>query len=600
MAIGDMISRVYSDFRGIDLLNPSNSVDLKRSPDCLNVWKSYDKTEANIIETREGLKKLIKLEGGIIHSMYIYSRDTALVHIGNKLIKWKGFPTENLSVDTLHTGMSENNAVFFYYQEFVYIIDGKNYLRFDGENLIDVMEVAYIPTTSVSRTPSGGGDMLEDVNVLQPKRINEFVGDGTSKDYYLDATSIDSVDKVIVNDIEVTDYTTELSIGKITFTTAPSKPTGVDVGKSNVRIEFTKKVLDYEKRILECRTIAIFDNRVFFSGNPNFANAVFHCSLNNPAYISDLDYYECGSQRNPVKQLIVGNNVLWVLKQENENKDTLFYLTPQTDVEYGRIYPSNQGNVSIGCYSKGVNFQDTIVFLSKRGLELVNGNIEYEQSIEHASSLVDSKMTTMSNYEFATLVEYKGYLMVIIDNLIFLADSRQRFKGTNGTEYEWYLWEMPITITTARKYGESLYLTDTEGNVYELSGTNDDGKPIVSYWTTPRDTFGYMNHLKKTNKRGAILKIKNIPNGRIKLSVETNKKPTERIIKEASSSGFDFENLDFENLSFETGENSYVVFKCKEKKFIDISFKVFSDELDKPFGLIGITLEAFLGGYVKR
>ena len=26
--------------------------------------------------------------------MYIYSRDTALVHIGNKLIKWIGFPSE--------------------------------------------------------------------------------------------------------------------------------------------------------------------------------------------------------------------------------------------------------------------------------------------------------------------------------------------------------------------------------------------------------------------------------------------------------------------------------------------------------------------------
>ena len=71
-------------------------------------------------------------------------------------------------------------------------------------------------------------------------------------------------------------------------------------------------------------------------------------------------------------------------------------------------------------------------------------------------------------------------------------------------------------------------------------------------------------------------------------------------IKEASTNGFDFTTLDFENFSFETGENSYVVFRIKEKKIIDISIRVFSDELDKPFGLINLVLEAFLGGYVKR
>lgn len=52
MAIGDLMSRVYGNFRGIDLLNPANSVDLSRSPDCKNVWKSYNTTESNIIQTR--------------------------------------------------------------------------------------------------------------------------------------------------------------------------------------------------------------------------------------------------------------------------------------------------------------------------------------------------------------------------------------------------------------------------------------------------------------------------------------------------------------------------------------------------------------------
>lgn len=532
--------------------------------------------------------------------MYIYSRDTALVHIGNKLLKWVGFPSEIISIETLHSNMNTREAVFFYFNEYVYILDGNNYLRFDGEELINVIDIAYIPTTTISRAPSGGGEILDDVNLLQPKRKNEFVGDGTSKDYYLDATGITSVDKVTINGTAVTDYTVDVLLGKVTFATAPSKPTGVKTGKSNVIIEFSKPIEDYAERILNCTTSTVFDNRVFFSGNPDFANAVFHCSLNNPAYISDLDYYECGSQRNPIKSIVVGNNVLWVLKAENENKDTIFYLTPNTDVEYGRIYPTNQGNVSVGCYVKGINFQDKIVFLSRAGLEGIDGNIEYEQSVAHKSSLIDSRLINMSNYGFANITEFKGYLFVAIDNAIYLADSRQQFKGNNGTEYEWYYWELPVNISTLRKYEEELYFADNQGNVYVFDGTNDNGEAIVSYWTTPRDAWGYINHLKKTNKRGAILKVKNIPNGKVKISAETNKRPEEKILKEASSSGFNFETLDFENLSFETGENSYIVYRIKEKKFIDISLKVFSDELDKPFGLINISLEAFLGGYVKR
>ena len=593
-----LISRTYAELRGIDLLNPANSVDLRRSPDLKNVWKSYSTTESNIIQTRPGYRKLINLGSEKIFNIYAYSSDTALVHIGNKLLKWVGFPSDDISHEVIFENMNQQESIFFWFNDYVYILDGINYLRFDGTNIVDVRTIAYIPTTTVSRAPSGGGDKIDDVNLLQPQRINEFVGDGTSKDYYLDSTNVDSVQEVKVNDEIVTDYTVNLVLGKITFTTAPGKP--VNAGESNVKIRFSKQIADYAERILNCTIATSFDNRVFFGGNEDFANAVFHCSLDNPAYISDLDYYECGSQKNPIKDLVVGNDVLWVLKQENENKDTIFYLEKQMDVTYGKIYPTNQGNISVGCNSKAYNFKDSIVFLSREGLEGINGNIEYEQSVEHRSSMIDSKMINMSNYDFARMTEYKGYLMIFVDNTIFLADSRQLFKGSNGTEYEWYLWELPVNVSVLMKYKNDLYFADTKGNIYVFGGTNDDGEAIVSYWTTPRDSFGSINHLKRTNKRGGILKVKNIPNSKVKVAVKTNKTTEYELIKEASSNGFDFSNIDFSNFSFETGENSYAVFKCKEKKFIDISLKIYSDEIDKPFGLINVVLEAFMGGYVKR
>ena len=446
--------------------------------------------------------------------------------------------------------------------------------------------------------------MYQDVNLLQPKRRNSFLADGTSTAYQLDAVKIDSVDEVKVNGTVMQQgYTVNITTGTVTFSTAPTAPV---LPQDNVIITFTKtkneegEDLNYPERIKHCTIMKVFDNRVFFSGNPEFPNAVFHSSLNNPYYVSDLDYYECGTMENPIKSMAIGNNTIWVFKKDSQTKDTIFYMTPNLDTEYGKVYPTSQGNVAIGCNSKAINYKDNILYFSKNGLEGISGNVNYEQSVTHKSSLIDPKLTNASNYQFLKLAEYNGYLVVAIDDMLFLADYRQTFGGTTGTEFEWYYWKLPIQITYLKAYQDDLYFGDSAGKFYKFEGTNDLGTAINSYWTTPRDTFGYMQHLKKINKRGAILKMKNIQNSRLKIAEKTNKAMTWTTVKEVSGNGFNYNNMDYANFTYETGDNTYVVFRVKEKKIIDIALKVYSDELDKPFGLIDINLEAFISGYVKR
>lgn len=597
--IRNIVSRKYTDFRGIDLLNNETEVDPRRSPDCLNVWKSYNLAQSNIIQTRPGLKEIADLGDDSVHSIYVYSTDTAIVHIGEKLIKWVGFPSEIISTTELKSDMLDQESVMFYFSKDIYIMDGKHYLKYNGTTLVNVEDIAFIPTTTISRSPSGGGEMYQDVNLLTPKRKNSFCADGTSTEYVLDATGIDSVDKVYVNDTLVqSGYTVNTTLGKVTFTTAPTAPT--IIGQDNVIIEFSKTVTGYSNRIKKCTIAKVFDNRVFFSGNSDYANAVFHCSLNNPAYVSDLDYYECGTEENPIKALVVGNNVMWVFKRDSQTKDTIFYLSPTLDTDYGRIYPTSQGNVSVGCMSKAVNYKDNILFFSRNGMEGIRGNIDYEQSVSHKSSLIDAKLINMSNYEFLQIAEFNGYLVVAIDDTLFLADYRQTFQGVTGTEFEWYVWRLPIQISYLKEYQDMLYIAGTDGKIYSIEGTNDLNQAIESYWTTPRDAFGYTQHLKKINKRGAILKIKNMQNSRLKIAERTNKRHEWKNVKEVSGNGFDFTHVDFANFSFATGDNTYIVFRVKEKKIIDLSLKVYSDIKDKPFGLIDINVEAFISGYVKR
>lgn len=594
--IGALITRVYQNFRGVDFLNDASVVDLRRSPDAVNIWKSYANTLGNYIETRPGYKKLVNLGEDKINGIYIYKTNVAIVHIGTKLIEWVGFPAEIVSRRELHTNMNDSTSEMFRFQDAIYILDGKNYLSYDGE-IHNVKDSAFIPTTTIQRSPSGGGEPYQDTNLIQPKRKNEFVADGTSKDYYLDATNIDTVNKVWVNGAETTGYTVNTAKGLVTFNTAPSKP--AVTGQGNVIIEFTKSVEDYDLRILNCTIAKVFDNRIFFSGNPDFRNAVFHCSLNDPSYISDVDYYECGSQDNMINALVIGNNLLWVLKQSNQNRDTIFYLEPTNDSEHGRIYPVKQGNVSIGCYSKATNYQDTIVFLSESGLEGIIANIELEQSVNHRSSNIDVRMINLSNYKFASMCEYNGYIVIAIDNHVYLGDNRQIYATERGTEYEWYYWNLANEVSILKEYNNHLYFGDKKGNIYIFEGTNDDGKIIESYWITPMDPFGAFNHLKTMNKRGNVIKVKNTPNGRAKIAVRTNKEEW-KLLKEFSISGFTYGSMDYGNFTYATGDNSFIAFKIKEKKFITSQIKIYCDELDKPFGLINETISAFIGGYVKR
>lgn len=606
MATG--IKRTYADFAGVDFFDEPSLIDIRRSPDALNVWKNYKDNQGTCIETRPGYRKIAQIGNENINGIYIFSLTKAIVHSGTSLYEWTNFPSEPDSTHLIeiYTTMNNLRSCFNKVKNKLYINDGKNYLVYDGTSLKKVTEEAFIPRTTIGRNAGGigGGETLQDVNILQPKRINSFVGDGTSKEYYLDAQNIDETEVIAnVNDIslvENTDFTVDRANGKVTFNSAPSSPNLS--GEDNVFITFAKTIDGYEDRINKCTKVLLFDNRLFYTGNPDYPNVVFHSELNNPAYISDLNYYEDGSSDSNITGMTVGNNVLWIFKNLDQNNANVFYHEPTLDLEHGEIYPSKQGNVSVGCYADSINFQDDIVYLSRHGLEGVsNEKIESKQVISHRSTMVDVKMTNENNYKNAMMTEYQGYLLILVNGKMYLADSKQKYASLNSFEYEWFYWDISkINPTLLKEYNDNLYIGANDGSIFLLSGTNDNGDAIESYWTTPMDNFGYNNQLKTTNKRGGIAEIKMIPNGLIKIAKKTDKSDEYRFVTKKSLNGFSFNNLDFSNFSFETTNKAYVIYKIKEKKINKLSLKFYSDEKDKPFGIFSSVIEAFVGGYIKK
>jgi hypothetical protein len=111
----------------------------------------------------------------------------------------------------------------------------------------------------------------------------------------------------------------------------------------------------------------------------------------------------------------------------------------------------------------------------------------------------------------------------------------------------------------------------TENGVYTLTDTTGN---VESYWVTPKDRFKYPQHTKTSNKRGCVAEA----TGDITVYAKTEK-------------------TDFELIGTYKGVKDYFVSRIKRKKFKDIQLKFHSDTR---FSLETVTLECFIGGYLKR
>ena len=560
-AIGEKITRLYGSFRGVDFRG--EEINLSRSPDSLNVWKDYKETES--IRTRPGMAKQFDFQFPV-YGIFFYKGQT-LVHCGSDLYRVIGDTSE-----IIRTGLNRTVSDGFVYDDIFYFKDGLHYLQYYEKKGVFYLEdvVGYVPTTTIGKKPQGGGTPYQDVNMLTGRRKNTFVADNESVDYYLDVMNIDNDDIVVyVNDEKVTDFTVDREAGKVTFASAPNTNERT-AGQDNVSIEFSKTRDGYRDVILKCSILQVFDNRVFFSGNPDYPNVVYHCSLDDPTYCSDKDYYREGIDSAQVRGLVASNNALWAFREPSESNTNVFYHIPTLDDDYGKIYPSTHSSVSLGCVGRAINFNDDIVFFSDRGMEGISGDITTEQMAAHRSSMVDRKLISETAYKDMILVEWEGYLLVIIGDKIYLADSRTAFTNENHIEYEWFYWRMEKEITCAKVHSGILYL-GTEDGVYTLT---DNESPIESYWVTPKDKFKYPHHQKTTNKKGCVAEA------------------TGDIMVYAKTEGKDFDLVG----KFE-GVTDYFVGRIKKKKFKDLQLKFYSPTR---FSLETITLEAYIGAYVKR
>ncbi len=589
---GDIVPRMYGSFRGVDFRG--EEVNYTRSPDSLNMWRNYKKLSS--ISTRPVLKKLHSFDE-TIHSVTFYKGKT-MVHSGKTLYSIEDNTTKKIGTTTNEGGIG------FVFNDKFYIVGGGNYIEWDEKNFKDFSVVntltGYIPTTTIAKRSTdatidggksfaeeadpeyakgrkaSGGTRYEDINMLSPFRYNTFCGDGQTTTFELDAGKIEKVEAVTVDGVAKNGgYTVDVDKGTVKFDVAPPAPS--TVGQDNVKILFKKTVPNYFNAIANCTIVRIFDNRIFYSGNPDYPNFFWHCALNDATYISDLDYYKEGQDNGKIRDMVAGNNALWVFREPTDSGADVFYHTPYTDETYGKIYPSSHSNISLGCVGRAVNFNDDIVYFSRRGMEGISGDITTEQMVAHRSSLVDRKLVAEDNYSDMVLAEWQGYLLCFVpigDNAsaVYLADARAMWQNENHYEYEWYYWELPHKVTSAVAYEDKIYCA-TPDSILVLSDTNGMAD-CECYWITPKDKFDTPYKQKTTNKKGCVVEAL----GDFSILAKTDT------------------DTEFDEIGVYSSTD-HIVSRIKKKKFKDIQMKFYSQS---GFSLESVTLEAIVGGYIKK
>lgn len=371
----------------------------------------------------------------------------------------------------LFDAMNVRKSTSFVFNNRLYLIDGKNYLVYDGETIRSVSEEAYVPTTYINIIPSGEnadiGTEYEQRNILNPRFKHTFIADGTTTDFYMNENALEEVSEVKVYGQVVEDYEVDLQTGKITFTEAPPRPEEVEGGAYSeffAGIEITAKktitrvsgvtaenvdVSEIGNLIANCTIAATFDNRIFLSGNPSYPNHVFYCGRNitgyvDPSYFGVLNYMQDGVGIAPITGMIPVADTLMVLKSDtHQESSTYFHTATETGEDLQPvIYPASRGHAGIGCLGACINFLDDPIFISRLGVEGVGQlSVRYERAIEHRSSLIDAKLVNMDLRD-AVVEEWNGYLCVLVDGKIFMADSRQKYTHSIGVpQYEWYYLE---------------------------------------------------------------------------------------------------------------------------------------------------------------
>jgi hypothetical protein len=357
--------------------------------------------------------------GTPILSVYPRKYDGKIVfHSGTKIYTM----ADDGTITEIYDGVTATKGSFFKFNGLLYYMQKGKYLQYDGTTVSEV--VPYIPTVIINRTPTGGGDTLEEYNRIGKGFINKFNANGTAVNYTLtdsglDATTvtctIDGVEKT-----EGTHFSVNRTNGVVTFTSAPA------AGQNNVVITAFKTVQEDIDSILDCKYAIPFggqnDNRLFVGGNGSGYFYWTSISANgiDASYFAYNNYNIIGNTDEDITGFAKHYETLCIFKERE------IYGETYTWDGVNGVFNTFNINATIGCDCPGTIqvIMNSVVWLnSYLGPQiLISTEKTNTRNVLPIGRNINPRLLEEANIKQASSVDFNGKYWLCVNDKVYLWD----------------------------------------------------------------------------------------------------------------------------------------------------------------------------------
>lgn len=490
---------------------------------------------------------------------------------------------------------------FFGFGNKLYILNGHEYLSYDGENQAAEVE-GYIPLVSTAVVPTGGGTQLEGVNRLTAKRRVRFSSDGEALEFVLPEQKLKSIDKVELNGEEAAaeKYTKDLEAGKVTFLEAPAK------GVNNVEVWYTASS-DLRDQVLKMRFAETYngstDTRVFLYGdgtNKTIYSGVTEDGVPSAEYFPDLYEVAVDSANTPITGMVKQFSYLMIFKTDGAFSTQYSALTlPNGDVTAGfYVSPVNKeiGNEAPGQVRAVYNYPRTLYAGNLYDWATVSTGRDERRAKIRSDRVTQTMHTADPKKVFCFDNEREQeYYVFLNDELGTALVHRYKYEGNGDT---WYRYT-GLPVVAGVRDGENIYFGLSDGRICQFSEEykSDDGKSIPCEWRSGNMAFN-ADYMRKYSSL-IWVSLKPDSNARITITATTDKRSTYSV-KWVASNLATFTNMDFRHFSFITNRNPQIErVKLKVKKFAFYKLIFECNEDSATTTVLGVDIRVRYTGYVK-